>query len=99
MTLPSPLRLISWLALAATAAVLLWLAWVAGHIAWWSSHPPAADPIIGPALSAYVQTRSLVAFFTYIMSIHFSSPERQFAKPLSIQCESCDNCFVLKELK
>ena len=41
MSLPSPLRLLAWLAIAASALALAWLVWVAGHIAWWARHPPA----------------------------------------------------------
>ena len=41
MSLPSPLRLLAWLTIAASALVLAWLVWVAGHIAWWARHPPA----------------------------------------------------------
>jgi monofunctional biosynthetic peptidoglycan transglycosylase len=40
VSLPSPLRLVAWIAVAVSALVLVWLAWVAGHIAWWASHPP-----------------------------------------------------------
>jgi monofunctional biosynthetic peptidoglycan transglycosylase len=33
-------RGVAWLVAAAAAVVLLWLCWIAAHVAWWRAHPP-----------------------------------------------------------
>jgi monofunctional biosynthetic peptidoglycan transglycosylase len=60
----TPGRVVAWLAAGIAAVVLLWLVWIAGHIAWWRDHPPAETSFMAQRMDE-AQTKNPKARLRY----------------------------------